>query len=235
MRKLIVAGLVAVLAAVTLTAAPSSAASSTFFSKGTGKVTLVHGIPGEAGFPVDISVYQLARGSQVFEDVTFGTVAGPLDLKAGIYWVGIRPANAPRYSKPVLSKWIYVGKGSNQSVVAHLSESGSPRISTFRNDVRATGAGNARVTVRHLAQAPAVDVIVNGSLELISGLTNPNQATAVVPADTYNVRVTDAATNTVTAFQGDLPLAANSTTIVYAVGSLGGGSFTPLVQVLPAS
>ena len=37
------------------------------------------------------------------------------------------------------------------------------------------------------------------------------------------------------AFQGDLTLAANATTIVYAVGSLGGGSFTPLVQVLPAS
>ncbi len=78
-------------------------------------------------------------------------------------------------------------------------------------------------------------MIVNGSLELISALSNPGEATAVVPADVYNVRVTDAGTNTVTAFQGDLPLAANATTIVYAVGSLGGGSFTPLVQVLPAS
>lgn len=234
MRKAIAALLIAGLAALTLTAAPAGATADRPGAR-TGKLTLVHGVPGDAGFPVDISVYQLFRGSQVFEDVTFGTVAGPLDLKAGIYWVGIRPANAPRYSKPVLSTWLTVRPGSNQSVVAHLTEKGAPKISTFRNDVSATGAGNARVTVRHLAQAPAVDVIANGSVELISSLTNPNEATAVVPAATYNVRVTDAATNTATAFQGDLSLGANATTVVYAVGSLGGGSFTPLVQVLPAS
>ena len=235
MRKFLVAGLVAGIAALTLTAAPSGATTASHTSGRTGQVTLVHGVPGKGGFPVDISLYRLFRGSQEFKGVTFGTVAGPLDLPVGIYRVGIRPAGAPRHSKPVLSRWILVTPRSNQSIVAHLSESGAPRLSVFRNDVSATGAGQARVTVRHLAQAPAVDVIANGSVELVSGLRNPREAAATVPAGTYDVRVTDAATNTVTAFQGPVALAPRTNTIVYAVGSLAGGSFTPLVQVLPAT
>ena len=232
MRKLIaVTALVGVLA-LGLTAAPASATAPP--ATKTGKLTLVHGIPGANGFPVDISLYRLFVGSQQFKGVTFGTVAGPLDVKPGIYRAAIRPAGAPSSTRPVLERWFVVFPGSNQSIVAHLSESGAPRLSQFQNDVRPTGSGNARLTVRHLAQAPTVDVIANGALKVVAGLSNPNQAVTTVPAATYNVRVTDSATNTATAFQGDVPLAANANTIVYAVGSLGGGSFTPLVQVLPA-
>ncbi|MEZ5178220.1 MAG: DUF4397 domain-containing protein [Acidimicrobiales bacterium] len=233
MRKILLSGLIALLALVGLTtaSAPAGAVSSLTTP---GKVTLVHGIPGANGFPVDITVSRSRTNTSVFRGVTYGTVAGPLDLLPGTYSLAIRVAGSSPISTPALAGTLKVAAGSNQSVVAHLTEAGSPTVSIFQNDVSPTGAGNARVTVRHLAQAPAVDVIVNGSLELISALSNPGEATAVVPAATYDVRVTDAGTNTVTAFQGDLSLAANSTTIVYAVGSLGGGSFTPLVQVLPA-
>jgi len=233
MRKTILSGLIALLALVGLTAvAPSAGAVSSIGTPG--KVTLVHGIPGAGGFPVDITVSKSKSSTAVFRGVTYGTVAGPLDLLPGTYSLAIRVAGSSPTSTPALAGTLKVGAGTNQSVVAHLTEGGAPTVSIFNNDVSPTGAGNARVTVRHLAQAPAVDVIVNGSLELISALSNPGEATAVVPANTYNVRVTDAGTNTVTAFQGNLTLAANATTIVYAVGSLGGGSFTPLVQVLPA-
>jgi hypothetical protein len=250
MRKSILSGLIA-LFALAATASAAGAAGGLNSSGGgpaatpapapvsslttPGKVTLVHGIPGAQGFPVDITVARSKTNTSVFRGVTYGTVAGPLDLLPGTYSLAIRVAGSSQLSTPALAGSLKVGAGSNQSVVAHLTEGGAPTVSIFQNDVSATGEGNARVTVRHLAQAPAVDVIVNGSLELISNLSNPGEATAVVPASTYNVRVTDAGTNTVTAFQGDLTLAANATTIVYAVGSLGGGSFTPLVQVLPAS
>lgn len=249
MRKILLSGLIALLALAGLAsaaaagglnsrgsgtvAAPTPAPTSSLTTPG--KVTLVHGIPGANGFPVDITVARSKSNTAVFRGVTYGTVAGPLDLLPGTYSLAIRVAGSSPTSTPALAGSLKVGAGTNQSVVAHLTEAGAPTVSIFQNDVSATGSGNARVTVRHLAQAPAVDVIVNGSLELISALSNPGEATAVVPADVYNVRVTDAGTNTVTAFQGDLPLAANATTIVYAVGSLGGGSFTPLVQVLPAS
>ena len=62
------------------------------------QLTLVHGIDGDNGFPVDISVWKLGGGIQHFKDVTYGTVAGPLEVEAGIYRVSIRAAGAPWYS-----------------------------------------------------------------------------------------------------------------------------------------
>lgn len=235
MKKLVSALLVAGLALLALAPTAASASVDRWPPARTGQLTLVHGIPGDDGFPVDITLSGLFRKGQTFEDVRFGTVAGPLEVRPGLYHAAIRPADAPRWSKPVLSSWVLVTPRSNQSLVAHLSEAGAPRLSRFHNDVSPTGSGNARVTVRHLAEAPAVDVIADGSVELVSALTNPQEAKATVPAATYGVRVTDAATNTVTAFEGDLPLAARTNTVVYAVGSLPGGSFTPLVQVLPTA
>jgi len=222
--------------ALGLLATPATAASSRDQGRtwsGNAQLTLVHGVPGDNGFPVDISVYRLFSGSQVFPGVTFGTVAGPLDLKPGIYWVGIRPAGAPRYSQPVLSKWLYLGPGSNKSVVAHLTEGGAPTISVYRNDVTSTN-GDARVTVRHDAAAPAVDILAGGSV-LIPGLTNPNEASTVVKAGTYPIAVAPAGSSTPVFGPADLTFGADTLTIVYAVGDLAGGSFTPLIQTLPAA
>ena len=42
------------------------------------RLTLVHGVPGVDGFPVDISLYGFKVGIQEFNGVTFGTVAGPI-------------------------------------------------------------------------------------------------------------------------------------------------------------
>lgn len=229
------------LAGLLVGTAPGAQATDTGWST-KAKLTLVHGVPGQDGFPVDISVYRLAVGSQVFQDVTFGTVAGPLSRDAGIYWIGIRPADAPRYSTPILSKWITLWPGDNKSVVAHLAADGSPRISVFRNDVSSTG-GQARVTVRHLAAAPAVDIWASGPstggslVPVIEDLTNPHQAKIQVRGGDYAVAVAPANTGPSQVVWGPatLTFARNTNTIVYAVGSLGGGSFTPLVQVLPTS
>lgn len=238
MRKLLALG-VAALLMIGLLGSPagakeSSKRSHTAAATATAQLTLVHGVPGASGFPVDISVYRLFTGSQRFEGVTFGTVAGPLDLKPGFYRIAIRPAGAPQSSKPVLSTWTWLGRGDNKSVVAHLTEGGAPRLSVFKNNVSDTGAGNARVTVRHLAQAPAVDVIVNDTTTLVDGLANPREAVAVVPAGSYGIKVAADADNSIVVFSGTLSFASRTNTVVYAVGSLGGGSFTPLVQILPA-
>jgi hypothetical protein len=195
------------------------------------KLTLVHGIDGPGGFPVDISVYRLAVGSQVFQDVTYGTVAGPLELSKGIYWVGIRPADAPRYSKPILSKWLWLGPGSNESVVAHLSASGDPMISVYRNDVSDSGDDEARVTVRHNAAVGPVNVLANGT-KVISGLANPNQAALDVPATTIRIKVRVVGGPVV--FDAPLAFAEDTNTIVYATLDRN-GAFNPLVQVLPTA
>ncbi len=195
------------------------------------KLTLVHGVPGADGFPVDISLYSFDAGIQQFKAVTFGTVAGPLKEAPGIYWVAVRAAGAPRFSSPLLSSWLYLAPGVNKSVVAHLAADGTPRLDVYRNDVSSTG-GQSRVVVRHDAEAPAVDILAGGA-PVISDLKNPRQATITVPDGTYPIAVAPAGSTTPVFGPVDLTFAPNTVTIVYAVGSLSGGSFTPLVQVLP--
>jgi hypothetical protein len=79
-------------------------------------------------------------------------------------------------------------------------------------------AGEARVTVRHTAAAPAVDVRVNGT-PTFEGLTNPNEASADVAAGTIEADVVLAGTEDVALGPADLELAEGTNTIVYAWGS----------------
>jgi hypothetical protein len=209
------------------TAAKRSEPASWWGSKA--QLTLVHGIDGAEGFPVDITLYRLAVGSQRFEGVTYGTVAGPLEVDAGIYRVAIRPAGAPKYSEPVLKKWIWLGPGANKSVVAHLSATGAPMLSVYRNDVSDSGAGNARVTVRHNAAVGPVNVRANGAL-VIAGLANPDEAKLDVPATTIQIKVRVVGGPVV--FDAPLGFAEDTNTIIYATLDAE-GNFTPLVQVLP--
>lgn len=55
-----------------------------------------------------------------------------------------------------------VTEGGNTTVAAHLSADGKPRLTTFTDDVSKTDAGRSRLTVRHVAAAPAVDVRAGG-------------------------------------------------------------------------
>jgi hypothetical protein len=67
---------------------------------------------------------------------------------------------------------------------------------------------------------------------LFSGLSNPDEATGDVPAGTYNAKVVPAGATDPVVFEADLSLAAGTSTIVYAIGSLDGGSFTVAVQTI---
>ena len=97
-----------------------------------GELTLVHGVPGEADFPVDITVTGRYFGfSQTFEGVTFGTVA-PVEVPFDRYTVAIRAAGADPESKPVLKTRTWVGF-RDKAVVAHLDGDGSPMVSKFDN------------------------------------------------------------------------------------------------------
>jgi len=234
LRQRALAVAIAAASTVGLLAVSSPAAQATdSWTSSKAKLTLVHGIAGtDNAFPVDISVYRLAVGSQVFEDVTYGTVAGPLTLDSGIYWIGIRPANAPRYSTPILSRWVWLWPGSNRSVVAHLDANGTPRISVYNNDTSDSGAGKGRVTVRHDAAVGPVDVFA-GSSKVISGLANPNQAKLDVPATTIQIKVALAGGGA-TVFNSPIAFQENVNTIIYATLDKN-GNFNPLVQKLPTA
>lgn len=195
-----------------------------------GELTLVHGVP---DLLVDITVKGKFFGFKtVVEDVPFETVAA-LVLGFDKYKVQIRAAGADPKSDPILQRSVWIGI-RDKAVVAHLDADGAPTMSKFNNTTFLLEDGTSKVVVRHLAEAPKVDVIANDALTLIDGLKNGKQKSVRVPSDTYNVKVAADADNSVVVFDEDLTFNSGEVTIVYAVGSLEGGSFTVLAQVKDA-
>lgn len=230
MRKFLAAALVATLGVGAVGAGVAEARGHARLQTGT--LTLVHGIPGPNGFPVDITWTYLANGdSTTVRGVTFGASATVPDMATGRYRLDIRPAGS---STVALSAPFSIGRNQSVSLAAHLNSNGQPAAAGFVDDVRRTRSNQARVIVRHLAVAPAVDVIANDSLKLFRNLANPRSSRpAVIPAGTYNVKVAAAADNSVVALNADLTFAPRTTTVVYAVGDLAGGSFRPVVVAFP--
>jgi hypothetical protein len=204
------AGAVGVAGALVLVATPASA-------EDTATVSILHAVPDT---PVDV----YANGERLIDDFQPGTLTDPLELPAGSYDLAIFPADAADGSgEPLLSAdGVTVPAGANATVVAHLGEDGTPVLTPFVNDVSAIPAGQARVTVRHTAAAPAVDVRAGGTV-VAPGLTNPNEASLVVPAGTVTADVVLAGTDTVALGPADLNLAEGTNTIVYAWGSADAG------------
>ena len=176
-------------------------------------VSILHGVPG-----VTVDVY--ANGEELLPDFAPGTLTEPLSLPAGDYDLAVYPAGADPASTEPAAKAddVTVPAGANATVVAHLTADGKPVLTPFVNDVSAVPAGQARVTVRHTAAAPAVDVRADGAV-VAPGLTNPNEATLVVPAGTISADVALAGTSTVAIGPADLTLTEGANTIVYAWGN----------------
>ena len=211
----VAAGLLALGAAPFI--APAAQAAST------GTVTVVHGIPG-----VDVDVY--VDGKDALPDFKPGTVTAPLTLPSGPHEIKIFKTGQGPSGTPVIAQSVTLPAGANVSLVAHLTASGSvsPTLAVFVNDTAPIAAGKGRVTVRHVAAAPAVKVTADGAT-LIASLSNPDQATATVPAKTYTVGVA-AASGGADVFSGPLPVAAGADTIVYAYGSLADKTFAVATQ-----
>ncbi len=194
----------------------------------TATISVLHAVPDT---PVDV----YANGELLLDDFQPGTLTDPQELPAGAYDIAIFPADAADDSgEPVISGSTEVPAGANATVVAHLAEDGTPTLTPFVNDTAAVEAGNARVTVRHTAAAPAVDVLAGGS-PVISGLTNPNEETLTVPAGTVSAAVALAGTTEPVLGPADLELADGSITAVYAWGSAEDGNLQLAVQSIGAA
>jgi Domain of unknown function (DUF4397) len=209
----------AALAAVAaFTAAPAGA------QEGNASVVVVHGIPDT---PVDVYV----NDDLTLDDFAFGTVTDALSLPAGDYALAIRASDAAATDAPILEADASLTAGANVSIVAHLSEGGDPTITPFANDTAPTAAGNGRLIVRHTAAAPAVDVLAGGSA-VFSGLANPDEAKADLPAGTVSAAVALAGTTDPVIGPADVPVVEGQATIVYAVGSAEAGNLDVLVQTI---
>jgi len=224
MRRFLVALLgVATFATVAAPQGASAAGRPSRFWRPPAMLSVVHGVPG-----LTVDVY--ADGAKVLDDWTFGNVAGPLSVKPGPHHLVVAAADSTDDSSPVLAADVTLRPGADYTAVASLKGDGSgAQLNLFTNDTGPLRRGQGRLIVRHLAAAPAVDILADGA-KLFSNLENPNEAKANVPAKTYRVQVVAAADNSVVALDTPLDVPARNVRIVYAIGSLSGGSFTVAVQ-----
>jgi hypothetical protein len=191
---------------------------------GMGTVTVVHGVP---GLTVDVYV----NNQLTLPNFAPGTVTDPLSLPAGDYTIDIRPAGAAADSAPAISGKATLAAGANVTIEAHLTADGKPTLSVFSNGTSALEAGTARLVVRHTAAAPAVDILADGSV-LFSNLSNPNEASADVPAGSYGVTIAPTGTTDVVFDAGTLKLEAGTAYFVYAYGSLSDNTFALAIQTI---
>ncbi|HYQ74866.1 DUF4397 domain-containing protein [Cellulomonas sp.] len=205
---------------VAAAALPATAATG-----GTASLAVLHGVP-------DLTVDVYVDGTRTLDDFTPGTLAGPLDVPAGAHTLAITAADAADDSQPAIGPVdVTLEAGGSYTAVAHLTATGDPTATLFTNDTSAVPAGQGRLTVRHVAAAPAVDVLAGGS-PVVTNLANPDEQSLTVPAGTVSAAV--AATGTTTPVLGptDLTIAEGADTIVYAWGSLDAGNLALAVQTI---
>jgi hypothetical protein len=217
MKTLRIAAVASLALAPVALSAPAHAADAT--------VSILHAVPGAT-----VDVY--ANGKALLTNFKPGTLTDPLMIPEGTYDLKVTQAGAGADGAAVIeAKDVAVPGDANITVVAHLDESGKPVLTPYVNDTSTIDAGNARITVRHTAAAPAVDVRANGQVAF-KDLTNPNEAKADLPAGTIKADVVLAGTDTVAIGPADLNLKEGTNTIVYAWGSAADKNLALATQVL---
>ena len=108
--------------------------------------------------------------------------------------------------------------GKNYTAVAHLTEAGEPTATLFTNDISQTAPGEGRLTVRHVAAAPAVDVLAGGA-PVITNLTNPNEQILNLPAGVVSASVAAAGTTDPVIGPADVDVAEGVNTIATRGGA----------------
>jgi hypothetical protein len=211
----VVALLAAMLLAMTSAGTASAADGAT--------VTLMHGIPGAT---VDVVV----DGAVVIPNFQPGTMQD-ISSFAGqtLKNVEVRAAGTTNVViGPIAS--LAVPDSGNWTVIAHLDANGKPTLTPYENDTSDLSAGQGRLIVRHTAAAPAVDVVLADGSRPFTNLSNPQQASAELPAGTIaGAQLAPAGAAPIL----DIPtveLKSGSDLIVYAVGSLDANSVTFYTQ-----
>jgi hypothetical protein len=133
------------------------------------KVFVVHGIP---GVKVDVCV----SGTEVKSNFKYGQKFALKNVPAGTYNIKVFLANDKKECRGTVAiqQRVDLTEGLNATAVAKITD-GAPALEIFVNDVTLTDDTSA--TVRHAANAPAVDVWVNGgSGPLVSNFMEGDEA-----------------------------------------------------------
>lgn len=222
MRRFFAALVAALTALAVLVVVPAGAQTDS-------DVYVLHGIPG-----VTVDVY--VNGALTLDSFEPEDIAGPLSLPAGDYDIDIfaeaataSETSSARSDAAVIDVTAAVPGGESVSVIAHLDAAGAPTLTAFVNDLSDTARNEGRVTIRHTAEAPAVDIIAGGAaVAPFTNLTNGTEAVADLPAGDYPTGIA-AAGSTDELVPAPVTATAGTNLVVYAIGSLG-SSFTLITQ-----
>jgi hypothetical protein len=192
-------------------------------------VFVVHGIPG-----VVVDVYASAAGAPIpaspaipgFQPKAVRSLtAGPGAFDIRIYAAGANPLT----SAPVISVLGAALPATGEvSIVAHLDANGTPTATIYRNDNSPVQSGWARVSVRHTAAAPAVQLVAGGLPKL--ALANPYFGDLEVPATSIVLQLQTPFAGAPLTSAVPLGFASGRRYFVYAIGSLNAGSFDFLIH-----
>lgn len=178
-------------------------------------LTAIHGIP---GLPQPVDVY--VNNDYLFS-FDFAEDFGPAELPAGQYDIKVNLG-----AVTVLGASVDLAEGENYTLIAHLDGIGSPTLTPFVNDDSVLRSSDARLTVRHTAEAPTVDV----KLDTIATFT-PVPASVTIPglANSRQIGPIEVSRGVYTASllvegtpvygSDDLLLNGGISYIVYAIGS----------------
>jgi len=197
-------------------------------------VTVLHAIPTGMGADL-VDVY--SGRTLLVDDLAPGDMK-TLDLPGRTYDIaifadGARPGSSTALLRAPRAR---VTSGSNVTFAAALTAAGRPILRQFTNNTRTVGMAMGRLTVRHIAAAPAVDVR-SGESVLMRDLRNPGQRDAGLYDGTYRLDVVLAGTSKraegpfdviITNKPGRSDMGNNA--IVYIWGSAADGSLQHTIQ-----
>jgi hypothetical protein len=207
---------IAALAGLALAVPPAAASSAN------ATITILHGLP---NFTADVYV----NGTLTLDGFKPESSTEPLSLPAGSYDVAIRDVGSDPNSDPALQATITLQAEKNYTAIAHLSADGQPALNLFENDISKVPSGKCRLVVRNQAQAPAIDVELNGAA-VFKGLAPDAEAARNRKAASYMVRAVDATDGAELVAPTPLDLSEGTQTIVYLVGSADNQTLDFMVQ-----
>ena len=142
------------------------------------------------------------------------------------------PSDAADASAPAIGPvTVNLAANGNYTAVANLDAAGKPTANLFTNDVSRIEAGKGKLTVRHTAAAPAVDVLAGGAA-VVSNLANPSEQTLTLDPGTISAAVAATGTTAPVIGPADVTVAEGTHTIVYAWGSLADKNLQLAVQTI---
>ena len=177
-----------------------------------------------------VDVY--ANGGAILEDVPFGVISEYLEVPGGTYEIAVVAAGADLADGAVIGPVeLDFAEGTMTTVAA------TNNLETIEAQVIADEPmpqdGIAQVRVVHFsADAPAVDVALDGGDVVVENLEYPNATEAYLdlPEGEYDLEIRPTGTTDVAFDIDPLDLPGGNSFTVFAIGSLADGSFT----VLPA-